>query len=139
MNMKTKIFTLLLITSAILAFSSCEKTKASNFDYPLEDLYGIWDATHIYLEDSKKWQDITLPGFEKLAISIRFNEDGTYYGDGYFGRGNGTYMTNGSTIVTYIDGEEYARYDVISLNDKTAELTMIMGTSTIKIRAIKEY
>lgn len=114
--------------------SSC--VKNDKFDYPMKTLHGIWDSTEILTDNG--WLDITSDIYAKFQFSIRFNSDGTYYGSGAFGNGSGTYKAIGNTIITYIDGEEYARYIIKSLTDNKAELTMDMGgTSTIDVRVTK--
>lgn len=69
-----------------------------------------------------------------------FNADGTYYGSGEFGTGSGTYTAIGKTITTFVSGQEYLKYDVVSLTGTTAELVMSEtgSTSTIKIKVAKQ-
>lgn len=135
--MKSKLLLLALVITTIL--SSCNKDDDKDkFNYPLETLHGIWEGTEIFLESDSKWIDITKYPYTKFAFSIRFKSDGTYYGEGYFGDGGGTYKAIDNTIYTYIDGEQYAEYLIKSLTNNNAELTMTMGTSSIKIRAKKK-
>lgn len=111
--MKTRLLFLVLILSTV--FTACNKDDDDEkFNYPLETLYGTWNGTEIYLEDDSKWIDITEYPYTKFAFSIRFKSDGTYYGEGYFGDGGGTYKAIGNTINTYIDGEQYAEYQIKS-------------------------
>lgn len=131
--MKTKILLIISIFS-ILFLSSCKKEDSSQFDYPMETLYGTWSGTDIYLEESSQWVDITRYPFTQFAFSAKFNVDGTYYGSGYFGNGSGTYKAIGNTINTYIDGEEFARYVIQSLTGTVGEATMYMGSSKSGIR-----
>lgn len=134
--MKTKIL-LLFVLLCTTVLSSCKKDEEPTFDYPLETLCGIWDGSEILFDDG--WVDITKYPYTKFEFSIRFNSDGTYYGSGYFGNGSGTYKAIGKTIITYIDGEEYAKYTVKSLTSNQCELTMDMGgTSTLDIRVKKK-
>lgn len=133
--MKTKILLIISIVS-ILFLSSCKKDETSKFDYPMETLYGIWEGTTMYVND--KWIDINKYPYTEFAFSIRFNSDGTYYGSGYFGSGKGTYTAEGKTIITYINGQEYARYTVKSLDHNQSELTMMMGASTMDIKVKKK-
>ena len=65
--------------------------------------------------------------------SATFNANGTYSGRGYFGYGNGTYKAEGKTIITYIGGKEYLRYDVIRLSGNTCELRMYQTGSDADI------
>lgn len=113
------LISLMFIFASSLLFTSCEKEK---FDYPMETLYGTWEGTAICLEGT--WYDLTNVWYKELGFSITFYSDGTYYGKGSFGTGRGTYEAVGKTITTYVDGEEYLRYEVIKLADTTAELVM---------------
>lgn len=89
----------------------------------METLYGKWEGTEIY--DGGEWLDLSNWMYQKLSFSISFNEDGTYYGEGFFGTGYGTYKAIGKIITTYINGEKYLTYYVKYLsNDNKAEITM---------------
>lgn len=137
--MKTKILLTLVLLCTI--FSSCDKEEKekNSFDYPMETLYGIWDGTEIYLEKTSQWVDITKYPYTEFGFSIRFKSDKTYTGSGYFGNGSGTYEAIGKTVITYVNGKEYARYTVKSLTNNRAELTMDMGgTSTMDVRVKKK-
>lgn len=132
----------LLLTAMFLMFSACSKDDSpadTNFDYPLETLYGRWSGTHILLKESG-WVDITRYPFTHFGFSITFHSDGTYYGSGYWGTGSGTYKTEGSTIYTYVDGKEYYIYKVRSLTGNEAELSMgVTGSDTwMEIKVKKE-
>lgn len=116
----------LLFTAMFLTFSSCSKDD-DDFDYPMDTLYGTWEGISINIDGS--WTDITEYPFTKFAFSIKFNSDGTYTGKGYFGNGSGTYTTKGKTIITYVDGKEYLRYDIKSLTNNVAELSMTVEGS----------
>ena len=50
---------------------------------------GTWDG--IAVKTNSGWIDITSYYYRDYQFSITFHEDGTYYGTGYFGTGNGTY------------------------------------------------
>ena len=73
------------------------------------------------------------------ATSATFNSDGTYSGSGYFGNGSGTYTAKGNTITTFVSGQVYIVYTVLSLNGSTAELKMTMPGSdeTLWIKCVK--
>lgn len=116
----------LLFTAMFLTLSSCSKDD-DDFDYPMDTLYGTWEGISINIDGS--WTDITEYPFTKFAFSIKFNSDGTYTGKGYFGNGSGTYTAKGKTIITYVDGKEYLRYDIKSLTNNVAELSMTVEGS----------
>ena len=134
--MKKSIILLTLIVGFALSFSSCSKDD-KKFDYPMETLYGTWFSTAIKGSDGK-WLDITSPIYADYWFSIKFMSDGTYYGMGYFGDGKGTYKAEKNMIYTYIEGKVFARYKIISMTDKRAELTMSMGDESIDIRVDKK-
>lgn len=130
--MKKILFFMALLPMLIL--SSC--SNDDDFDYPMDAIYGTWDVTDIKVEG--KWYDITTYPYTKYAMSISFKSDGSYYGKGYFGNGSGTYTAKGKTIITYINGKEFAVYTVKSLSDKNAELTMTIDDEVIDIKAVKK-
>ncbi|MCM1169287.1 MAG: hypothetical protein NC324_05055 [Bacteroides sp.] len=126
---------LMLALSAMLLFFACSKDKDLN--YPMEEVYGKWKGTAVKVKSG--WVDITSPLFSDLAFSITFHSNGKYYGEGYFGTGWGTYKAIGNTIYTYVDGEDYYRYEVKSWTGKSAELTMSAKSgSSIDIRVEKQ-
>ena len=117
-----------------MALSSCSKDDGLKF--PMNDIHGTWKGTAVKVDG--EWINITKFPNNRFAFSISFFEDGTYYGKGYFGNGEGTYKVSKSTIYTYVDGEEYAKYDIKSMSNNRAELTMRMGGEPLEIRAEKE-
>ena len=122
-----KLLLMMAIIIAPFALTSCGDDKDDNYDfnYPLETLYGTWQVTHFKADapdDYIEWLD------EKTTAT--FYKNGKYYGEGAFGTGNGTYTAIGNRITTYVDGEVYYMYDVISLSGNTAEL--ILSTTKLK-------
>lgn len=116
----------LLFTAMFLTFSACSNDD-DDFDYPMDTLYGTWEG--IAMNHEGNWVDITEYPYTQLAFSIKFNSDGTYTGKGYFGNGSGTYTAKGKTIITYVNGKEYLRYDIKSLTNNVAELSMTVDGS----------
>lgn len=134
--MKKFLLVLTCVITLSLSFVSCEKEE--KFDYSMADLCGgTW--TGVAVKTQNKWVDITSYLYSDLQFSIRFYEDGSYYGAGYFGYGTGTYTASGKTIKTYVDGELYYTYTIISMDKDKAELTMSRGESSIDIRVKKKY
>ncbi len=131
---------LLFIVAIIIVpfiFTSCENDKDDNFDfnYPLKTLYGTWQVTH--------WK-ATIPGdyieWLEERTTATFYKNGKYYGEGAFGKFNGTYTAIGDRITTYVNGKEGYYYHVISLNGNTAEFLLgndnspIIGSIIIKCK-----
>lgn len=127
----------LLLTAMFLTFSACSSDD-DDFDYPMDTLYGSWEGISINVNGG--WVNITEYPYTKFAFSIRFNSDGTYSGRGYFGNGSGTYTAKGKTIITYVNGKEYLRYEVRSLSNNIAELSMTVDGSgeTLEVKAKKK-
>lgn len=133
--MKKHTFWLLLLCTAMSSMSlSCTKdneggggagTTSGGFNYPLTQLYGTWDCTHVLGDNG--WQAVS------NMFSATFYEDGSYYGRGVLGDGAGTYTAEGNTITTYIDGRLFYRYDVIEFNGTTADMKMYYGTTQAEI------
>ena len=132
--MKKKMFTLAVLMTMFLGFISC--SNDDDFDYPMETLYGKWVGTEV--EINNEWIDITGWQYQKFQFSIEFHSDGTYYGDGYFGTGGGTYVAKKNVITTYVDGDEYGIYHVISLSNNEAVLSMSFGGESMNIKAKKK-
>ena len=129
---------MLLLAVTGLVFMSCDKDDDDDFDYPMDTLYGSWEGISINVNGG--WVNITEYPYTKFAFSIRFNSDGTYSGRGYFGNGSGTYTAKGKTIITYVNGKEYLRYEVRSLSNNIAELSMTVDGSgeTLEVKAKKK-
>lgn len=121
-----------------MALVGCsEDDEHQVFNYDLEMLYGTWRVTEIEQSDGSFFDVTTTVGemvFEPTYAT--FNEDGTYSGRGFFGNGSGTYKAVGNTIYTYVDGEEYMRYEVISLAGNKAHLKMKENGSSSSIEII---
>lgn len=134
--MKKILFSMMVVLLASTVLTSCEK---DDFDFSMAALCGgTWHGTAVRIDG--EWIDITSYLFRDYQFSIRFYEDGSYYGAGYFGNGHGTYTAKGNIIQTYVDGEKYYKYEVLSLTSSTAELNMISssGKSSMRIR-VSQY
>ena len=112
-------FFFMLVTALSVCLSSCSKDDEDTFDYPMSQLYGKWKTRYPYT---------------KFGMSITFYENGTFYGSGYLGNGSGTYKTNGKNqIITYVSGKEYATYTVNSISSGEADLTLSMGSESLRM------
>ena len=118
--MKKTLF--LLITILTISFIGCSDDDSEYKDA----IIGTWELTQI-----EGWTSIPRRTY------ATFNSDGTYNGRGYFGNGSGTYKISGNTIICYIEGEEYVRYDIIELNSNSCTLNMKIGSEEFKIKCIK--
>lgn len=130
-----KLFSLMLLLATMLTFTACNSDDEPENGISEDQLIGLWDATAVQFNNDGKWIDIT--SRPDLALSIKFYEDGSYYGTGALGDGEGTYTLSGNTIKTYIDGELYGTYVVNSLAGDNAELTLTMDGETMGIKAKK--
>ena len=50
----------------------------------------------------------------------------------------GTWSIKGNTVKTYVDGELYVTYEILSLTSTTSELKMSMGDGAIWIKCQKQ-
>lgn len=134
--MKKVLFLLAVLPMVLL--SACSSDDEDSFNYPMETLYGTWEGVEIDIDGTII--DLTDWVYSKYRFSATFNSDGTYSGSGYFGNGSGTYKANGDMIYTYIDGKEYLRYQVVSMQGNTSTLIMIMEGSdeTLKVKVRKK-
>jgi uncharacterized lipoprotein NlpE involved in copper resistance len=137
--MKKVVFLLLAVVAVLLA--GCDKDDDPKFDYDMELLYGKWRITHVEQKDGSMF-DVTTPIAERVfkPTYITFNKGGSYSGSGEFGNGSGTYTATGKTIITYVDGQEYLRYDVLSLTGENAEIKMYEkgDDASMKLRVAKQ-
>ena len=129
---------LLLLMAFIMPFllTSCGDDKDDNkdFNYPLETLYGTWQITHFSAELTS-----TFYTWEEEKTTVTFQKNGKDYGEGYLGTGEGTYTAIGDRITTYVNGEIYLIYDVVSLDHTTAVLKLYTKEQTayMYIKCIK--
>ena len=132
-----KKFFYILLAALLLLVTSMSCTKEDHFNFSKDELCGTWEGTGIKTDPGKPWIDITQYPYDKFKFSITFYSNGTYYGRGYFGNGEGTYKAFGNTIETYVEGVPYFIYTVKSMKDNKAELTMSSGGSSMEIRVVK--
>ena len=128
--MKKYLFLLLTLVVTSFAFVSCSDDDDNQYN---SAIVGTWKITAVKTSQSGSY--IGWP-FETTYAS--FKSDGTYYGSGYFGTGSGTWSIKGNTVNTYVGGELYASYEIISVTSTTSELKMSMGSDAIWIKCKKE-
>lgn len=117
--------TALMVAVLCVGFASCSSDDDDDFNFPKETLYGTWKMSEVKMSESASY--INWP---MKATTATFKSDGTYSGSGYFGNGSGTYTTKGNTITTYVNGNIYIVYTVLSLSGSTAELKMTNPNSS---------
>ena len=117
-----------MVTS--FAFVSCSDDDDNQYN---SAIVGTWKVTEVKTSQSGSYMDWP---FKTTYAS--FKSDGTYYGSGYFGTGSGTWSIKGNTVNTYVGGELYASYEIISVTSTTSELKMSMGSDAIWIKCKKE-
>lgn len=112
---------MIAMTVAILCvgFTSCSSDDDDDFEYSKEKLYGTWKMSEVKMSENGSYIDWPLK-----TTYATFNTDGTYSGSGYFGTGSGTYTAKGNKITTYVSGQVYIVYTILSLSGSTAELKM---------------
>lgn len=126
-----KLFSLMLLLATMISFIACGDDDK---DGPsLDDIVGTWELSKVSFNDGENYMDWP---FETTTASFR--SDGTYYGRGYFGTGSGTWKQKGKTIITYVDGEEYIRYEVKELTSSTCTLVMSDRSGSVWIKCVKQ-
>lgn len=128
--MKKFIFMLFAVVLSAMAVVSCSKDDTNEID---DAIVGTWKLTEVKMNEPGSY--MTWP-FKTTYAS--FKSDGTYYGSGYFGTGEGTWSKKGKTVNTYVNGKLYVSYDVISVTSTDAELKMTMDGSNIWIKCKKQ-
>lgn len=128
-----KILSILILISSFL-FSGCSDDD-NKFDYDINLLIGKWRVTHVEQKNGS-YLDVTTTIAESVfdATYATFYSDGTYSGTGEFGDGFGTYEAEGKTIITYVQNEEYLRYDILNLNETECELRMYEDGYDVSIK-----
>lgn len=127
---------MLLLAAMFIALPACSDDKDDEPDAGIkENIVGTWEGTAVYSKG--KWIDITKYPYDELGFSATFRADGTYYGEGAFGTGSGTYKIKGKTIETYVGGELYLKYNIKEMTGTTAELTIIDGDDTLDVKIRK--
>ena len=129
--MKKQLFLLLTLVVPTFAFVSCSNDDDDNQYDPA--IVGTWKITEV-----KTSQSGTYINWPFKTTYASFKSDGTYYGSGYFGNGSGTWSIKGNTVNTYVDGDLYASYEIISVTSTTSELKMSMDGESIWIKCKKE-
>ena len=122
---------MLTLVVATVAFVSCSNDDDDN-QYN-SDIVGTWKITEVKTSQSGSYID-----WPFKTTYATFKSDGTYYGSGYFGNGSGTWSIKGNTLNTYVGGELYASYEIISVTSTTSELKMSMDGESIWIKCKKE-
>jgi len=128
-----------ILLLAVLAgmFAGCSKDDDEGFNYDINLLIGEWRVTHVEQKDGSMFNVTSSIAESVFAPTYAtFNSNGTYSGRGSFGTGSGTYTATGNTIITYIGGEEYLRYDVLALNGTECTLKMYEKGDNASIKII---
>lgn len=125
-----RLFMLMAILIPAIAFTACSDDDK---DEPtLNDIVGTWKLSQVSTDNGQNY--IAWP-FKTTTAT--FKSDGTYSGQGYFGNGSGTWKQNGKTIITYVGGEEYMRYEVKELTSTTCTLVMAQDGSSMWVKCVK--
>lgn len=130
--MKKYLFILLTLVVVSFAFVSCSSDDDDDNQYT-SAIVGTWKLTEVRMSETGSY--ITWP-FKTTYAS--FKSDGTYYGSGYFGTGNGTWSLKGNTIKTYVDGKLYVSYNILSVTSTDAELKMTADDASLWIKCKKQ-
>nr|DAN81917.1 MAG TPA: lipocalin-like protein [Caudoviricetes sp.] len=137
--MKKLLLSLVAVIAIAISFASCKKDSPTPSSFSMEQLYGTWRITKVEQKDGSML-DVTSAIAQLVfpATYATFDKDGKYQGRGYFGKGEGTYKVSGNTIICYIDGAEYARYEVLSISGDTAILRASISGESVKIECKKQ-
>lgn len=122
----------LLVGITAVGFQSCGSDDDD--DPTMDNIIGSWKFTEVSTNGGASFSR-----WPMQATGATFNENGTYTGYGYFGNGSGTWKKKGNTIITYVDGDEYLRYEIKEQTSSTATLIISMtgSSETIWVRCVK--
>jgi len=133
---KKLLFLSVLFTLSFCAIScSSDDEDLGSFDYPIDELVGTWNASVIHVKGSIGW--IIVDDYPQYRMSITFNRNGTFSGEGYLGYGSGTYKLSGKNIITYVDGKVYITYTVNELSSGVANITLTGDGESIEMYVYK--
>lgn len=121
---------LFVVVAALVGCGKDGDTSDQESPYK-SSIVGTWELTHFNGTPVS-----ALPDVFSRTTTITFGADGSYSGGGVFGSGSGTYVLEGSVAKTYIDGELYHTYEIVSLSGDVVEakMTDASGTATIKAK-----
>lgn len=136
--MKKTLFILLAMILSSSAFMSCSKdddtlTQNTEEGILFNAIVGTWKLTEF--KESQSGSYVSWPYEDTYAT---FNSDGTYHGAGSFGTDDGTWKGKGSTVETYIKGNLYVTYEILSVSSSVAELKMSFVDGTLWIKCKKQ-
>lgn len=98
--MKKILFLLAILPMFLMGCSDDDDSdKKDKFAYDINLLYGSWDI---------------VDGMIGMS-TFEFTKDGRYSISGYDGKINGSYETEGKSIITYKGSEKYVTYEVTKL------------------------
>lgn len=127
---------LLVVSLSSTTFVACSSDSDDVLEIKGSDVYGLWTTTAV--ESNGKWVDVTNPAYKDLRASARFYKDGTYWGFGALGTGYGTWSVSDNIISTFVDGEEYIKYKIYSLDGDNMKGVMYDSNSSLNFKAKRE-
>src|SRR5690606_4017732 len=124
---------LLILFVSVATLVGCGKDGEKEPESPYKSsIVGTWELTHFNGASVE-----SMPEVFNQTTTITFGSNGSYSGKGVFGNGSGTYELSGSTARTYIDGELYHTYEIISLSGDVVVAKMTDSSSSATIKAKK--
>lgn len=122
---------LLLMAFVLPMLASCSKDDDNDL-VTVSDIVGTWKLVQ-YSNTNGNYM-----AWPFQTTTATFNANGTYSGSGYFGNGDGTWRQSGNIITTYIEGQEYIKYEVIELSKNSCTLKMYATSdSSLYIKCTK--
>ena len=114
-------------------FIACNKDDGKKEEEPTfilnrEEIIGCWEIAMAKFDESA-----TMTEWEYEDTYATFKENGIYEGEGYFGKGTGTYSVEGNVITTKIENIPFIEYEVTSMEGGAAHLTATISATGQKI------
>ena len=124
----------LLLTCLVFSLSlvSCSDDDDDKNPY-YDKIVGTWQIVQEKTKQSGNYMN-----WPFSPTYATFKANGEYSGRGYFGTGSGSWSIKGNRVSTYIEGQLYATYDIISTTSTTSELKMSIGDEALWIKCKKE-
>ena len=119
-----KLFSSFLLLMTLLV-CSCGK---ESFELDREDIIGLWQIVQAKFDESASMAD-----WELGDTFFTFEDNGLFYGAGYFGDVEGTYSVSGNTLISKIDNQPFFIYEVTGLKGDSAEINAIQQSNHQKI------
>lgn len=137
-SMKRFLLVNAVLTCFMVLSSSCDKLsggtgktdeeQGQTLQIDREKMYGCWQVIK-----AKFAEDAKMTAWPYEATYATFQENGIYEGEGYYGKGSGSYSIQGNVINVLIGGQPYVDYVVSEQKDNSATMCATFRSNGVKV------